>query len=166
MLVVDGDEWWWWPWRQTCRTAAALASLSGLLTACVSAQSFVVAVVAIRTRAADPMNYVANRPSIRGALKRSEVGGSGAVCVVWSERLMSGRRRGEQHCHMQYEERDKTVRLCTKDVSRCSAALFGGVGSRPSAACEEDSHHAMPCHANLQACDPERAEHPIGSVGL
>lgn len=27
MLVVDGDE-WWWPWRQTCRTAA-LASLSG-----------------------------------------------------------------------------------------------------------------------------------------
>jgi hypothetical protein len=36
-------------------------------------------------------------------------------------------------------------------VSRCSAALFGGVGSRPSAACE-DSHHA-----NLHACDPERA---------
>jgi hypothetical protein len=84
MLVVDGDE-LWWPWRQTCRTAAALASLSGLLTACVSAQSFVVAVVAIQTRAADPMNYVANRPSIRVLLKRSEVGGSGAVCVVWRE---------------------------------------------------------------------------------
>jgi hypothetical protein len=61
---------------------------------------------------------------------------------------MSGRRRGEQHCHMQYEKRDKTVRRCTKDVSRCSAALYGGgVGSRPSAACEEDSHHAMPCQS-------------------
>lgn len=83
---------------------------------------------------------------------------------------MSGRRRGEQHCHMQYEKRDKTVRLCTKTcpvAAQHSLVVWEGVRrlqrvkKTPTRPC-----HAMPCHANLHACDPERAEHPIGSVGL
>lgn len=74
---------------------------------------------------------------------------------------MSGRRRVEQHCHMQYEKRqDEAVRLSVQKTSSVpsqrSTPMFGGVGSRPSAACEEDSHHANPIYRHR---DPERAEH-------
>jgi hypothetical protein len=82
------------------------------------------------------------------------------VCVVWRRKLiiMSGRRRGEQHCHMQIRARDKSVvGCCTKDVSRCSRAIVRVVGRRPSAACEEGSP-TMPIYRPV-FCDPERAKH-------
>jgi len=59
---------------------------------------------------------------------------------------MSGRRRGEQHCHMRYEKREDGS---VQNVSSCRPAHGGMVGSRPSAACEEDSHHANPIYRPL-----------------
>jgi hypothetical protein len=65
---------------------------------------------------------------------------------------MSGRWRGKQAALPQ-AIREKRSWFCTRRRVPLQRTAHVGVvvGSRPSAACEEDSHHA---NANLQASDP------------
>ena len=74
---------------------------------------------------------------------------------------MSGRRRGEQHCHMQVREKDKVVWAMYKRRVPLQYTLVGGVGRRPSAACEEDSP-TMPIYRPVTL----KGRAPIGSAGL